>query len=200
MSPGRRPRRSDNPPGRAASHSNAPTAASAEPAKTIIRPSSRISSIDLILPNIPGTPPHTTKEVGAALYRKIAQRKWPYFLLSRKGPAAEDSCSGKLVVSAGLCAYHSVGRVPLLSPAIDGTRRARHMPPKRFSRFLVSGILIFSAVLLAHFSRAAKPPVYSDLTVHEWGTFTSIAGNDGQAVRWLPLSGPSDLPSFVEHF
>jgi hypothetical protein len=74
------------------------------------------------------------------------------------------------------------------------------MPPMRFSRFLVSGILVFSAVLLAHFSRAAKPPVYSDLTAHEWGTFTSIAGNDGQAVRWLPLSGPSDLPGFVEHF
>jgi hypothetical protein len=74
------------------------------------------------------------------------------------------------------------------------------MPSKRFSRILVSGILVFCAAILAHFSRAAKPPVYSDLTVHEWGTFTSIAGNDGQAVRWLPLSGPSDLPGFVEHF
>jgi hypothetical protein len=35
------------------------------------------------------------------------------------------------------------------------------------------------------------------LTVHEWGTFTSIAGSDGQAVEWRPLSGPSDLPCFV---
>jgi len=74
------------------------------------------------------------------------------------------------------------------------------MPPKRFTRILIFGILVVCAAILAHFSRAATPPVYSDLTVHEWGTFTSIAGNDGRAVRWLPLSGPSDLPGFVEHF
>jgi hypothetical protein len=74
------------------------------------------------------------------------------------------------------------------------------MPPKRFSRILIFGILVFCAVLLAHFSRAAKPPVYSDLTVHEWGTFTSIAGNDGRGLRWLPLTGSTDLPGFVEHF
>ena len=36
------------------------------------------------------------------------------------------------------------------------------------------------------------------LTVHEWGTFTSIAGADGRAVQWLPQAGPSDLPCFVE--
>lgn len=39
----------------------------------------------------------------------------------------------------------------------------------------------------------------SDLTVHEWGTFTSISDNDGQAVDWLPVTGSTDLPSFVEH-
>lgn len=43
-------------------------------------------------------------------------------------------------------------------------------------------------------------PVYSGLTAHEWGTFTSIAGADGQAVEWSPLTGSTDLPSFVEHF
>jgi len=35
------------------------------------------------------------------------------------------------------------------------------------------------------------------LVVHEWGTFTSIAGEDGTAVDWRPLAGESDLPSFV---
>src|SRR6059036_2986773 len=35
------------------------------------------------------------------------------------------------------------------------------------------------------------------LVVHEWGTFTSIAGKDGVAVDWHPLNGPSDLPKFV---
>jgi hypothetical protein len=37
----------------------------------------------------------------------------------------------------------------------------------------------------------------SPLTVHEWGTFTSIAGADGTAVEWLPQAGPTDLPCFV---
>jgi hypothetical protein len=36
------------------------------------------------------------------------------------------------------------------------------------------------------------------LNVHEWGTFTSIAGADGHAVEWLPQAGPTDLPCFVE--
>jgi hypothetical protein len=35
------------------------------------------------------------------------------------------------------------------------------------------------------------------LEVHEWGTFTSVAGADGAPVSWLPLTGPSDLPCFV---
>jgi hypothetical protein len=38
-----------------------------------------------------------------------------------------------------------------------------------------------------------------DLTVHEWGTFTAIAGKNGNAVEWLPLTGSTDLPGFVEH-
>jgi hypothetical protein len=41
----------------------------------------------------------------------------------------------------------------------------------------------------------------ADLTVHEWGTFTSIAGPRGQAVEWTTLPGgqSDDLPDFVEH-
>jgi hypothetical protein len=35
------------------------------------------------------------------------------------------------------------------------------------------------------------------LVAHEWGTFTSIAGQDGQAVEWQPTQGPSELPCFV---
>jgi hypothetical protein len=38
------------------------------------------------------------------------------------------------------------------------------------------------------------------LIAHEWGTFTSIAGKDGSAADWLPLSGPNDLPCFVNRF
>ena len=40
---------------------------------------------------------------------------------------------------------------------------------------------------------------YPDLTVHEWGTLTAIAGRDGHAVEWTPFSGRTDLPGFVEH-
>jgi hypothetical protein len=54
--------------------------------------------------------------------------------------------------------------------------------------------------VLAGSLAAQSRPVDSGLTAHEWGTFTSIAGNNGQAVEWLPLTGSTDLPSFVEHF
>ena len=35
------------------------------------------------------------------------------------------------------------------------------------------------------------------LVTHEWGTFTSVAREDGAAVQWAPLLGPGDLPCFV---
>jgi hypothetical protein len=56
--------------------------------------------------------------------------------------------------------------------------------------------------LLPRILRAQSPYSGPDpyLTAHEWGTFTSIAGKDGHAVEWLPLTGSSDLPSFIEHF
>jgi hypothetical protein len=38
------------------------------------------------------------------------------------------------------------------------------------------------------------------ITVHEWGTFTTVAGDNGQAINWLPLGGPVDLPCFVERY
>jgi hypothetical protein len=38
----------------------------------------------------------------------------------------------------------------------------------------------------------------SNLVTHEWGTFTSVAGEHGAPVAWAPLSGPADLPCFVE--
>jgi hypothetical protein len=60
------------------------------------------------------------------------------------------------------------------------------------------------AVLVAVVAATAAVRVSSQnapsipLTVHEWGTFTSIAGEDGQALQWLPQGGVSDLPCFVE--
>ena len=37
------------------------------------------------------------------------------------------------------------------------------------------------------------------LAVHEWGTFTSVADENGGSVRWLSLRPPADLPCFVYH-
>jgi len=57
--------------------------------------------------------------------------------------------------------------------------------------------LTMTAGLAAAVTYALSATDGSNLTVHEWGTFTSIAGPDGQAIEWRPLSGPSDLPCFV---
>jgi hypothetical protein len=49
----------------------------------------------------------------------------------------------------------------------------------------------------AVFTLGAAPQESAKLVVHEWGTFTSVAGGDGASLDWRPLAGPSDLPSFV---
>ena len=46
----------------------------------------------------------------------------------------------------------------------------------------------------------ATTPQSPQVVVHEWGTFTTVAGEDGQAINWLPLGGPTDLPCFVNRF
>src|SRR5271155_1478630 len=45
-----------------------------------------------------------------------------------------------------------------------------------------------------------NPVAARDLTVHEWGTFTSVAGEDGSAIEWNALGCQSDLPKFVIDF
>src|SRR4051812_14684032 len=61
------------------------------------------------------------------------------------------------------------------------------------------GVIVLTAAAIAGVGAVALPGTMQqpNLIVHEWGTFTSIAGADGQAVEWRPLSGPSDLPCFV---
>lgn len=58
-----------------------------------------------------------------------------------------------------------------------------------------AALVISAAGLLV----AARPHATDTdgLTVHEWGTFTSVAGEDGSAVTWNVLGGKDDLPSFV---
>ena len=38
-----------------------------------------------------------------------------------------------------------------------------------------------------------------DVTVHEWGTFTSIAGADGLPIKWNTVGCKDDLPAFVSN-
>jgi len=61
-----------------------------------------------------------------------------------------------------------------------------------------AGVLVFSAAtwLIAADLSASK---LDGLTVHEWGTFTSIAGDDGYPVDWDSLRGTDDLPGFVQN-
>ena len=67
-------------------------------------------------------------------------------------------------------------------------------------RLVACGLLVVSLV-----GWTSDEHTLPDLTVHEWGTFTAIAGKDGRAIEWSPLGLPRvtaspDLPQFVEHF
>lgn len=64
---------------------------------------------------------------------------------------------------------------------------------------LHAATLALAGAAVAASLAAQSPSAAAPLAMHEWGTFTSVAGPDGLAVRWLPQSGPTDLPCFVEH-
>lgn len=67
-------------------------------------------------------------------------------------------------------------------------------------RAISCALLACSLAISLGLMGSEKTPVFSGLMAHEWGTFTSIAGEKGQAVEWSPLTGSTDLPGFVEHF
>jgi len=72
---------------------------------------------------------------------------------------------------------------------------------RNFIKLIIVSVVVVAglsavAVRLRHSSNGATPQK-DRLVVHEWGTFTSIAGKDGVALEWRPLNGPSDLPKFV---
>jgi hypothetical protein len=65
----------------------------------------------------------------------------------------------------------------------------------RHNVVLVAGLGLLALALIA---AAPKSPQMDGLTVHEWGTFTSVAGENGKSVDWNGLSPKRDLPLFVE--
>jgi hypothetical protein len=54
-----------------------------------------------------------------------------------------------------------------------------------------------TTLILVWLTLASTAQAKQGLTVHEWGTFTTVAGKDGVAVDWEAQSAKGDLPSFV---
>jgi hypothetical protein len=70
---------------------------------------------------------------------------------------------------------------------------------------MISRVVVPAAALLIAAGFASPGPVdpptrSAELTVHEWGTFTSVAGEDGSALDWDALGCKDDLPGFVNDF
>lgn len=64
--------------------------------------------------------------------------------------------------------------------------------PRTAFAFLLVLLLVAGAFAIDH---RTPPPA---LVTHEWGTFTSVAAEDGRAMRWMAFTGPAELPCFVE--
>lgn len=60
-------------------------------------------------------------------------------------------------------------------------------------------VVIVAGVAAALVLAAAEIPNLqtSGLVVHEWGTFTSVAGEDGSGIEWNVLGCKGELPAFV---
>src|SRR5579871_696005 len=64
-----------------------------------------------------------------------------------------------------------------------------------FNRFpALAALGALTVALTLYFARGDG--VAPNYTVHEWGTFTSVQGGDGQLLPWRPLQ-TSELPRFV---
>jgi hypothetical protein len=62
----------------------------------------------------------------------------------------------------------------------------------------MASLVVLGAAVLALIADDTLPHP-GGLTVHEWGTFTSVAGEDGFAIDWDVLGGKDDLPGFVNN-
>jgi hypothetical protein len=80
------------------------------------------------------------------------------------------------------------------------------MTPRMRLGFAIAPVLVVSAAVFLIAADIASPHPAdvtvqaADLTVHEWGTFTSVAGEDGSAIEWDALGCKDDLPGFVNDF
>jgi hypothetical protein len=63
----------------------------------------------------------------------------------------------------------------------------------------LQAVAVFLLALITAFA-VPEAADQTGLTVHEWGTFTSVAGVDGMAIPWRTYAGSDDLPCFVDRF
>jgi hypothetical protein len=68
----------------------------------------------------------------------------------------------------------------------------------KFASYATAVVMLVTAG--GKLSSHAEAPTKKRLIVHEWGTFTSVSGEDGVSLDWRPLVGHSDLPSFVYEY
>jgi len=66
------------------------------------------------------------------------------------------------------------------------------------SKFLGVSLFVLSCLVAGTLLSSTANRV--NLSVHEWGTFTSVAGEDGLPSSWRTYGGREDLPCFVNSF
>src|SRR5437016_744828 len=78
----------------------------------------------------------------------------------------------------------------LTTPATPNNKSTMKTPPAlRQTVALAAGSILAAGLII----RAAQPANY---VAHEWGTFTSVQGGDGELLYWHPLQN-TELPGFV---
>ena len=79
---------------------------------------------------------------------------------------------------------------PLSTPVVWSKRKRLKMKTKSF------GNLVCAAFFLCLVVATVRGDAADSYTVHEWGTFTSVQGGNGELLFWHPLR-TSELPRFV---
>src|SRR4029077_1738179 len=82
----------------------------------------------------------------------------------------------------------------------QSSRLIRQEDPMFKRMALITAVLALTIALGITIAASSNDLKSTNVTVHEWGTFTTVAGPKGDAIDWLPLSGHVDLPCFVLHF
>jgi hypothetical protein len=66
------------------------------------------------------------------------------------------------------------------------------------TKFLGVSLFVLSCLIAG--TLLSSTADHLDLRVHEWGTFTSVAGENGLPTSWRTYGGREDLPCFVNSF